>query len=131
MNNPAQLQYTRDHEWIAVAGDLATIGITDHAQHELGDVVFVELPEPGLKLKSLESFGSVESVKAVSEVYSPVSGEVTEVNEDIVDSPELINQDPYGRGWMIKVKLSNSAELEELLSASQYESYVQQQRSEA
>lgn len=131
MNNPAQLQYTKDHEWIAVAGDLATIGITDHAQHELGDVVFVELPAPGLKLKSAESFGSVESVKAVSEVYSPVTGEVTEVNEAVVDSPELINQDPYGRGWMIKVKLSNSAELKELLSASQYENYVQQQRSEA
>lgn len=131
MNNPAQLQYTKDHEWIAVAGDLATIGITDHAQHELGDVVFVELPEPGLNVKGSESFGSVESVKAVSEVYSPVSGEVTEVNQAVVDSPELINQDPYGRGWMIKVKLSNSAELKELLSASQYEDYVQQQRSEA
>lgn len=131
MNNPAQLQYTKDHEWIAVAGDLATIGITDHAQHELGDVVFVELPELGLKLKGSESFGSVESVKAVSEVYSPVSGEVTEINEAVVDSPELINQDPYGRGWMIKIKLSNSAELKELLSASQYENYVQQQRSEA
>lgn len=131
MNNPAQLQYTKEHEWIAVAGDLATIGITDHAQHELGDVVFVELPEPGLKLKSSESFGSVESVKAVSEVYSPVSGEVTEINEAVVESPELINQDPYGRGWMIKVKLSNSSELKELLSASQYENYVQQQRSEA
>lgn len=131
MNNPAQLQYTKEHEWIAVAGDLATIGITDHAQHELGDVVFVELPEPGLKLKGSESFGSVESVKAVSEVYSPVSGEVTEINEAVVESPELINQDPYGRGWMIKVKLSNSSELKELLSASQYENYVQQQRSEA
>lgn len=131
MNNPEKLLYTRDHEWIAVENDVGTVGITDYAQHELGDVVFADLPHIGSKLKSSEAFGSVESVKAVSEVYSPVSGEVVEVNTSIVEKPELINQEPYGKGWMIKIRLSEPAELKQLLSASQYQSYVQEKREEA
>lgn len=118
------LRYTKDHEWVAVNGDLATIGITDYAQHSLGDVVYIELPKVGEKLGAHDSFGSVESVKAVSEVFTPISGEVLETNDPINDSPEVVNNDPYGEGWMIKIKMDNAGEADALLNAEEYEEYL-------
>ncbi len=119
--------YTKDHEWIKVQDDVGIIGITDYAQHELGDVVYVDLPEVGDTFEANEPFGSVESVKAVSEVFCPVSGEILEVNSKLEDSPELINQSPHDQAWMIKIRLSNLNELKELLSAQAYEEYLQEQ----
>ena len=119
--------YTKDHEWILVQGDIGTIGITDYAQHELGDVVYVDLPEVGDTFESNEPFGSVESVKAVSEVFCPVSGEVVEVNSKLEESPELINQSPHEKAWMIRIRLTNPGETKELLSAQEYEEYLQEQ----
>jgi glycine cleavage system H protein len=119
--------YTKDHEWILVQDDIGTIGITDYAQHELGDVVYVDLPEVGDTFEANEPFGSVESVKAVSEVFCPVSGEIVEVNAELEESPELINQSPHDQAWMIKIRLSNPNELKELLSAQAYEEYLQEQ----
>ncbi|MCZ6776990.1 MAG: glycine cleavage system protein GcvH, partial [Ignavibacteria bacterium] len=107
MNLPENLKYTKDHEWILVDGDIVTVGITDYAQGELGDVVFVELPPVGKILKEHDSFGTIEAVKAVSDLYAPVSGAITEVNKELEGTPELVNKDPYGKGWMIKIKLSN------------------------
>ncbi len=124
MDIPSDLLYTKEHEWVKVDGKIATVGITDYAQGELGDIVFVELPEVGAETKQMESFGTIEAVKAVSELYAPVSGKVVEVNGDLQDSPELINQEPYGKGWMIKVELSDEGELEKLLSAEEYEKLV-------
>lgn len=121
MNHPDDLRYARTHEWVRAEGDTATIGITDFAQNELGDVVYLELPEVGRTLQQNDVFGTVESVKAVSDLYAPVSGEVIEVNDELPDSPEEINQDPYVRGWMIIVKMDDPTELNELLSATQYE----------
>lgn len=121
MSTPPDLRYTKSHEWIRLDGDTATIGITDHAQSELGDVVFVDLPTPGRALQSGESFGTVESVKTVSDLYAPLAGEVTEVNETLSSQAELVNQDPYNGGWMIKLKLKNPAEVEGLLDAAAYE----------
>src|SRR5258708_16287117 len=118
MAYPAKYRYTKQHEWVDVSGDVATIGITDYAQHELGDVVFAELPKVGAKVEAGKSFGTVESVKAVSEIYSPVSGEVTEVNGELQNTPEKINSDPHGSAWLIKVRLPNSAEGEELMGAA-------------
>lgn len=123
-NIPERLQYSKDHEWIAVEGDIGTIGITDHAQHSLGDVVYVELPKVGDAFTAGESFGSVESVKAVSEIFTPVSGEVVEVNESLQDEPEKVNADPYGAGWMIRIRLSNKGELDSLLTAAEYEDFI-------
>ena len=123
-NVPEDLQYSKDHEWIRVNGDTGTIGITDYAQNSLGDVVYVELPKPGEKFAAHESFGSVASVKAVSEIYTPVSGEIVEVNESLQDEPEKVNTDPYGDGWMIRVRMSNRGEVDSLLSAAEYEDYV-------
>lgn len=122
---PESLRYTKDHEWIRVEGQRGTVGITDHAQKQLGDVVFLELPEVGRTLSRHDIFGTVESVKAVSELFSPVSGEVLEVHSDIVPQPEVLNSDPYGEGWMIVVKLSDPAELGELLDAAAYAAYVE------
>ena len=122
---PADLKYTRDHEWVRVEGDKATAGITDYAQKQLGDVVYVELPEKGRKLKEHETFGTVESVKAVSELYSPVAGEVVEVNTALVPSPEAINTDPYGKAWMIKVRLSDPAAVNSLMDAAAYRKFVE------
>lgn len=122
---PESLSYTKDHEWIRVEGQRGTVGITDHAQKQLGDVVFLELPEVGRKLSRHDTFGTVESVKAVSELFSPVSGEVLEVHSDIVPMPEVLNSDPYGQGWMIVVKLSDPAELGELMDAAAYAAYVE------
>jgi len=124
MHVPAELLYTKEHEWVRVDGDTATIGITDHAQQELGDVVYVELPEVGRELEAHESFGSVESVKAVSEIFSPVSGSVLKANSQLTDSPEEVNGDPYGAGWMIQVKIANPSEIDSLMSAADYSSYL-------
>jgi glycine cleavage system H protein len=124
MAYPAQYRYTKQHEWIDVKGDVGTIGITDYAQHELGDVVFVELPKPGALVTEGKSFGTVESVKAVSEIYSPVSGEVVEANGDLHDAPEKINSDPHGAAWLIKARLSNPAELNALMDAAAYEAFI-------
>lgn len=120
VNTPNELKYTKSHEWVKLEGDIATIGITDHAQSELGDVVFVELPEAGRALKAEETFGSVESVKTVSDVYSPISGEVVESNAGLGAQSELVNSDPYGEGWLIKIKVEDPAEVEGLLTAEGY-----------
>jgi glycine cleavage system H protein len=124
MNIPSELKYTKDHEWIRVEGDTATIGITDFAQSELGDIVYVEIETVGETLDREEVFGTVEAVKTVSDLFMPVSGEVLEFNEALESDPELVNTDPYNGGWMIKVKLSNLSELEELLSATDYQCIV-------
>ena len=124
---PIENLYSTDHEWISVQDNVATIGITDYAQHELGDVVFVDLPEVGDSFEANEPFGSVESVKAVSEIFSPVSGEVLEINSTLVANPELINESPHERAWMIKIRIANSEELNKLLSAEAYEEYLQEQ----
>ena len=124
MAYPPQYRYTKEHEWIQVQGDLATIGITDYAQQELGDVVFVELPKPGSKIEAGKSFGTVESVKAVSEIYAPAAGEVVEANAALGEAPEKINQDPHGAAWLIKVRLANPAELSGLMDAAAYEAYI-------
>jgi glycine cleavage system H protein len=131
MAYPKQFKYSKDHEWIDVKGDVATVGITDYAQHELGDVVFVELPAVGAKVTSGKTFGSVESVKAVSEIYAPASGEVTEANGALVKQPEAINTDQHGTGWLIKVKLANPAELGALMDAAAYEAYIAEKQKEA
>jgi glycine cleavage system H protein len=123
---PEELQYTRSHEWVRTEGDTATVGITDYAQDELGDIVFVELPEEGATFDAGDSFGAVESVKAVSDLYTPVGGEVVEVNEALNDSPEKINEDPYGEGWIIKLRVSDEGNL---LSASDYEQFIEEEES--
>ena len=123
-NIPSDLKYAKSHEWVRVSGDTATVGITDHAQHELTDVVFVELPEVGKKVKAGEACAVVESVKTASDIYSPVSGEVVENNKAVVDSPALVNSEPYAGGWFYKVKLSQPAELNSLLSAEQYKAQI-------
>jgi glycine cleavage system H protein len=131
MAYPATYRYTTQHEWVQVQGDTATIGITDYAQHELGDVVFVELPKPGAKVSAGKSFGTVESVKAVSEIYAPVSGEVLEANGTLQNSPEKINSDPHGSAWLIKVRLANPAELKPLMDAKAYEAFIADKGKEA
>ena len=123
-NIPDDLHYSKDHEWVRVEGNVAVIGITDYAQDSLGDVVYVELPKAGEQFAANESFGSVESVKAVSEVFSPVSGSVSGVNDVLQDEPEKVNQDPYGEGWMIRVEMSNSGEVDSLLTAAEYEDFT-------
>ena len=123
-NVPDNLHYSKDHEWVRVEGDTAVIGITDHAQEQLGDVVYVELPKAGESFAAHESFGSVESVKAVSEIFTPVSGEVDEANESLNDEPEKVNKDPYGEGWMIKMKMSAAGEVDSLLTAAEYEDFT-------
>ena len=123
-NVPDNLHYSKDHEWVRVEGDTAVIGITDHAQEQLGDVVYVELPKKGESFAAHESFGSVESVKAVSEIFTPVSGEVAEANESLNDEPEKVNKDPYGDGWMIKITMSAAGEVDSLLTAAEYEDFT-------
>lgn len=118
---PAELRYTKEHEWAKIEGGLARVGITAFAQEQLGDVVFVELPKVGARLTAMKTFGVVESVKAVSDLYAPLSGEIVEANADLSKKPELVNQDPYGAGWMIVLRLSNPAEVEGLMTAQQYE----------
>jgi glycine cleavage system H protein len=121
---PADFRYTKEHEWIKVGGDSASIGITDYAQHELGDVVFVEMPPVGTKIVAGKSFGTIESVKAVSEIYAPVSGEVTEVNAALGTAPELVNSDPHGAAWLIKIKMANPAEAASLMDAAAYQTFI-------
>jgi glycine cleavage system H protein len=125
LNVPEELQYTKSHEWVRTEDDTATIGITDHAQEELGDIVYIELPEQGATFEAGDSFGTVESVKAVSDLYTPVGGEVVEVNEALGDSPEKINEDPYGEGWILKVRVSDEGA--GLLSASEYEQFLEEE----
>ena len=120
MNLPENLKYTKDHEWILVEGAVGTVGITDHAQGELGDVVFVELTAVGKTVKQGESFGTIEAVKAVSDLYAPASGVIAEVNKDLTGNPELVNKDPYGKGWMVKIRIAAPAELTALLDAAGY-----------
>lgn len=124
MSNPEQYRYTKEHEWVSVEGATGTIGITDHAQHELGDIVFVDLPKVGTALSKGQTLGSVESVKAVSDIYAPVSGEVIEANEKLSGNPELLNSDPFAEGWLVKVKLSSPEETKDLLTAADYQTYI-------
>lgn len=123
-NVPENLHYSKDHEWVRTEGDIAVIGITDYAQNSLGDVVYVELPKPAENFSANESFGSVESVKAVSEMFTPVSGAVVEVNDSLNDEPEKVNADPYGEGWMVRLKMSNPGEVDSLLTAAEYEDFT-------
>jgi glycine cleavage system H protein len=128
---PAELKYTKEHEWIKVAGDTASIGITDYAQNELGDVVFVEMPAVGTKITAGKSFGTIESVKAVSEIYAPVSGEVTEVNGSFGEKPELVNNDPYGAAWLVKIKMANPADASSLMDAAAYQAFISEKEASA
>ncbi|HEX7331006.1 MAG TPA: glycine cleavage system protein GcvH [Pyrinomonadaceae bacterium] len=123
-NVPEDLHYSKDHEWVRVEGGEAIIGITDYAQNSLGDVVYVELPKAGDEFAANEPFGSVESVKAVSEVFTPVAGAITQINESLADEPEIVNTDPYGQGWMIRVKMANPSEVDSLLTAAEYEDFT-------
>jgi glycine cleavage system H protein len=124
MNFPEHLRYTTDHEWVSIDGNVGTVGITDYAQGELGDVVFVELPAVGRSVKQHEAFGTIEAVKAVSDLYAPLSGSVTEVNKELESQSEVVNKDPYGKGWMIRIKLAQPDEVKTLLSAEAYKAIV-------
>ena len=124
MTLPENLKYTKDHEWILVEGTTGTVGITDHAQGELGDVVFVELPAAGKTVKKGESFGTIEAVKAVSDLYAPVGGQILEANGELAASPELVNKDPYGKGWMVKIRIANPGELKDLMDATAYKASI-------
>jgi glycine cleavage system H protein len=124
MNFPAELRYTKEHEWVKLEGDIATVGITDFAQGELGDIVYVEIETEGQTLAQDEIFGSVEAVKTVSDLFLPVAGEILEVNEALVNAPELVNTDPYGEGWMIKMKIANLADVDALMDADTYQEHV-------
>ncbi|HEX3875893.1 MAG TPA: glycine cleavage system protein GcvH [Bryobacteraceae bacterium] len=121
---PENFRYTKEHEWVLVEGDQATIGITDHAQHELGDIVYVDLPKADTKLEQGKVLGSVESVKAVSDVYAPVSGTVMEINTTLADAPEKLNEDPHGAAWLVKLKLADAAEVQKLMTAADYQTYI-------
>jgi glycine cleavage system H protein len=124
-NVPENLRYSKDHEWILVEGDTATVGVTDYAQESLGDVVYVDLPTVGATFGAHESVGSVESVKAVSDIFTPISGEILEVNESLNDAAETVNSDPYGAAWMVKVRLTNPSEIDELMDAAAYQQYLE------
>lgn len=127
---PEQLKYTKEHEWVKIEGDTVVIGITDYAQDALGEIVYIELPSEGDEITKGDPFGSVESTKSVSELYAPLSGEVVEVNEALLDSPETINEDPYGEGWMIKVKPYDLAELDDLMDSEEYADYIESEMEE-
>ncbi len=124
MNVPENLHYTEEHEWISVSDNIVTVGITDYAQGELGDVVYVELPEEGEEFAQMDTFGTIEAVKAVSDLFAPVSGKVVKINSALADSPEIINKDPYGDGWMIQIELEHKSELDQLLNAEQYKEKI-------
>lgn len=130
MDFPEGLKYSKEHEWVLVENDVAMIGITEFAQGELGDIVFVELPEVGEKISKDDPFGSLESVKAVSDIFAPISGAVVEINDDLKENPEAINEDPYGDGWMIKVEMTDMAELKDLMSSDDYAEFIEQQKEE-
>ena len=121
---PENFRYTKEHEWVLADGDAGTIGITDHAQQELGDIVYVDLPKVGTRIEAGKSLGSVESVKAVSDIYSPVSGEIVEINESLADAPEQLNTDPHGRAWLVKIRLGSPEEISHLMTAADYQSYI-------
>lgn len=125
MEIPAELKYTKEHEWLKIEGNTAVVGITEYAQGELGDIVFVELPEAGLEVKAMDAFGTIEAVKAVSDLYSPVSGKVLEVNPKLEDDPMIVNREPFGEGWMIKIEITNMEEVDSLLSADDYKKLVE------
>ena len=128
MEFPEDLKYSKEHEWVLVEDNVATVGITEFAQDQLGDIVFVELPAVGDKVSKEDAFGVVESVKAVSDIYAPVSGKVLEVNDDLPENPEMVNEDAYGDGWMIKVEMNDPEELQDLMSAAEYEEYVAEEK---
>jgi len=130
MDFPEGLKYSKEHEWVLVENDVAMIGITEFAQGELGDIVFVELPEVGEKISKDDPFGSLESVKAVSDIFAPISGAVVEINDDLKENPEAINEDPYGDGWMIKVEMTDMDELKDLMSSDDYAEFIEQQKEE-
>jgi glycine cleavage system H protein len=121
---PDNLRYTKEHEWVEVEGDIGKVGITHHAQDQLGDIVYVDLPKPGARVEKGRSFGSVESVKAVSDIFSPVSGEVVEINETLSTAPEKLNQDPHGDAWLVKIRMSAPDETKQLMTAAQYQNYI-------
>ena len=121
---PDDLLFTKEHEWVRIAGETGTIGISDHAQKELGEIVYVELPKPGAKFNARDIFGNVESVKTVSDLYLPVSGEIVEINEELGSAPEKVNEDPYGEGWLIRIRVRNADETTELMSAEEYDEYI-------
>ena len=124
MNIPTELRYTKEHEWVRAEGDIGTIGITDYAQDQLGDIVYLDLPAVGASLTQSEKLGEIESVKAVSDLYAPVSGEVLEVNQETIDQPEAVNQEPYGKGWLIKLRLSDASELDGMLTNDAYDELI-------
>lgn len=124
MSYPAELKYTKEHEWVRADGAFGVVGITDHAQKELGDIVYVDLPRVGTTVEKGKTLGSVESVKAVSDVYAPISGEVTEINDKLANAPETLNKDPHGEGWLVKIRLSSPNELHDLMSAEDYQNYA-------
>lgn len=128
MDSPKNLQYSKEHEWVRTEGDKAIIGITDHAQKELGEIVFIDLPKVGSSVEASETFGVVESVKTVSDLYSPVTGIIREVNEALDEDPEIVNNDPYGDGWLIIVEISDSKELDDLLNDKEYEAYIEEEK---
>ena len=127
MPSPADLKYTKEHEWVRVEDTIGTVGITDYAQDQLGDIVFVDLPAAGAVVSQMQKFGEIESVKAVSELYSPVTGDVAEVNTTLADRPELVNDSPYGEGWMLRIRLSEPGEIEHLLSSQDYDDFTAQE----
>jgi len=126
MSSPTDRRYTKEHEWVRVEDDLGTVGITDYAQDQLGDLVYLDLPSSGTQVKQLDKLGEIESVKAVSDLYSPVSGEVMEVNQEVIDRPELVNESPYGQGWLVRLRLADPAEVDGLLTAEQYDELIAQ-----
>jgi len=122
--SPTDRRYTKEHEWVRVEDNVGVVGVTDYAQDQLGDIVYLDLPSPGTQVKQLDKLGEIESVKAVSDLYSPVSGEVTEVNQEVIDKPELVNQSPYQEGWLVRVRLADPAEVDSLLTAQQYDELI-------
>lgn len=127
MTFPEDLKYSKEHEWVRLGGNTATIGLSDFAQDQLGEIVFVELPEEGEEFGKDDAFGVVESVKSVNDVYAPVSGRIVEINDPVVDSPEIVNEDPYGDGWLIKIEVTDPADLKDLMTAKQYEAYIKEE----
>jgi glycine cleavage system H protein len=127
MTFPEDLKYSKEHEWVRVAGNIATVGVTDYAQDQLGEIVFVELPDEGEEFDKEDALGVIESVKSVNDFYAPVSGRIAELNDPVVDSPEVLNEDPYGEGWLVKIEISDEKELKELMTAKQYEVYIKEE----
>ncbi len=127
MNFPDDLKYTKEHEWVRVKGNVATVGITDWAQDQLGEIVYIELPEEGEEVEKEDTFGVVESTKSVSDLYLPVSGTIVEVNDPLVDSPEMVNEDCYGEGWMIRIEIADKADLDDLMSSEEYEAFIKEE----